>query len=136
MCDNKRSKTLLIGLVLAVASWLGAGSALLAQDLTLPSRVVDSYLAGLASGDTAALSSLIDGTMKQKNRHLLLSPETYAQFLREHYAGVQMTVEDVVPEGDAVRARVRFDYGAGQSSVIEFLLTQADGQWKITDEVF
>jgi len=136
MRDSNGRRALLIAMVVTVASWLASGSVLFAQDLTAPSRVVDEYLVGLATGDTATLNSLIDGPMKQKNRHLVLSPDTYAQFLRDHYAGVDMTVEDIVPAGDEMRARVRFDYPEEPSSVIEFILSQTDGQWKITDEVF
>lgn len=136
MCNSNGRRKLLVGLVLAVAGGVGAGPVTLAQDLTAPSGVVNDYLAGLASGDTAKLSALIDGRMKEKNRHLLLSPDTYSQFLRDHYAGVQSTVENMVAEGDKVRARVRFNYPNEQSSVIEFMLTQTEGQWKISDEIF
>ncbi len=108
----------------------------IAQDLSAPTRVMDTYLASLLSGDTQQLVALIDGRMKRKSAHLVLNPETYSQFLKEHYAGVQATLEDIVPEGDKVRARVRFDFPSADSSVISFMLTRIDGQWKITDETF
>lgn len=136
MRDGTGRRTLLIRVVVTVVSWLGSGSALFAQDLTTPSRVVDEYLVGLANGDMETLNAIVDGAMEQKNRHIFLSPDTYAQSLRDHYAGVDMTVEGMSPAADEVRARVRFDYPGEQSSVIEFILTRIDGQWKITDEIF
>ena len=48
--------------------------------------------------------------MKQSNRQLVLNPETYSQFLKTNYAGVQMTIEDIAPDGAGIRAKVRFDY--------------------------
>ena len=136
MWKTKRISRLVVGFVMAVAVSGAVIPQSIAQDLTEPSRVMDSYLASLVSGDTQQLVTLIDGRMKRKSAHLVLNPETYSQFLKDHYAGVQATVEDIVPNGDRVRARVRFDFPSTDSSVIEFILTQLDGQWKITDETF
>ena len=107
-----------------------------AQDLTAPTQVVNEYLSSLINGDTQKLVQLIDGRMKQNNRQLVLSPETYSQFLKTNYVGVQTTIEEIVPDGAGVRARVRFDYPSQDSSIIEFLLTESNGLWKITDEVY
>jgi len=136
MWKTKRISRLVVGFVMAVAVSGAVIPQSMAQDLTEPSRVMDSYLASLVSGDTQQLVTLIDGRMKRKSAHLVLNPETYSQFLKDHYAGVQATVEDIVPNGDRVRARVRFDFPPADSSVIEFTLTRLDGQWKITDETF
>jgi hypothetical protein len=105
-----------------------------AQDLTAPAQVVDDYLASLVSGDTERLNRLIDGPMKAKNSHLVDNADSYSGFLKKHYAGVQTSVEEIIPDGVQTRARVRFDFPTQDSSVIEFILTQVDGQWKITDE--
>jgi len=129
-----RTWVMLAGLVLT--AWVVAIPNAQGQDLSGATQAVNDYLAALVNGDTAQLSALIDGRMMQKSRQLVLSPETYSQFLREHYADVQTTVENVVADGDKARARVRFDYSPENSSVIEFILTPTDGQWKITDEVF
>ena len=136
MWKTRRISKLVVSFVMAVAVSGAVVTQGMAQDLTEPSRVMDVYLASLVSGDTQQLVTLIDGRMKRKSAHLVLNPETYSQFLKQHYAGVQTTVEDVVPDGDRVRARVRFDFPSTDSSVIEFVLTQLDGQWKITDEAF
>lgn len=127
-------RTLAAGLVLIAAAWGTMTPQVMAQDLTEPTQVVNDYLASLVSGDTQTLIALIDGRMKQKSNHLVLNPETYSQFLKQHYSGAQPTLEQISPEGDKIIARVRFDYPTADSSVIEFILTQVDGQWKITDE--
>ena len=107
-----------------------------ANDLTAQAQVVDDYLVSLVSGDTERLNMLIDGPMKQKNSHLVQNAYSYSGFLKNHYAGVQTTVEEIIPDGTRIRTRVRFDFRTQDSSVTEFILTQVDGQWKITDEVY
>jgi len=107
-----------------------------AQDVAAQAQVVDDYLASLVSGDTGRLNMLIDGPMKQKNSHLVQNADSYSEFLKNHYAGVQTTVEEIIPDGTRTRARVRFDFPTQDSSVIEFILTQVDAQWKITDEIY
>lgn len=134
MWKTMHIRALAAGFALTVAAWGMATPQVMAQDLTAPTQVVNDYLASLVNGDTQALIALIDGRMKQKSSHLILNPDTYSQFLKEHYAGAQMTLENISPEGDKIRAWVRFDYPTADSSVIEFILTQVDGQWKVTDE--
>jgi len=134
MWNTLSIRNLAAGLVLTFVAWGMATPQLMAQDLTAPTQVVNDYLAGLVIGDTQTLISLIDGRMKQKSRHLVASPDTYAQFLRKHYAGVQATLEQISPQGGKIKARVRFDYPTADTSTIEFILTQVNGQWKITDE--
>ena len=136
MWMNKHFRALIVGLVIAVPMWGGVHATVQAQDVSEPSQVLNDYLSSLASGDTQRLVTLIDGPMKANNRQLELSPDTYSQFLQTHYAGVQMTVEDISPGGDSMRARVRFDYPTSETSIIEFVMNQVDGQWKITDEEF
>ncbi len=130
------ARALLAGLLLTVAVGGSIVPPGVAQDLTEPSQVISAYLTSLVNGDTDRLGTLIDGPMKQKNRHLELNPDTYSQFLRDHYADVQTVVESVVPEDSRIRSRVRLEYPTGQSSTIYFILTQVNGQWKITDEIF
>lgn len=134
MWNTLRIRTLVAGFALTVAVWGMVSPQLMAQDLTEQTQVMNDYLASLVNGDTQALIALIDGRMKQKSSHLVLNPDTYSQFLKEHYAGVQTTLEQISPEGDKITARVRFDYPTADSSVIDFILTRVDGQWKITDE--
>ena len=124
------------GRILAVPMLCGMFATVQAQDISVPTQAINGYLSSLASGDTQKLVALIDGPMKANNRQLVLSPDTYSKFLQSHYNGVQMTVEDISPGAAKVRARVRFDYPTSDSSVIEFVLTQVDGQWKITGEEF
>ncbi len=137
MCTMKTMRSLVVGFALVLAAWGGVVPQSVAQDLTAPTQVVNDYLLSLVNGDTQRLNALIDGPMRLKNRQLELNPGTYSQFLKDYYQGVQMTLEEIVPYGARIKARVRFDRGTAQdSSVIEFMLTQVDGQWKITDEVF
>jgi len=119
-----------------LAAWAVVIPRVGAEDLAAPTQVVNEYLNSLVNGDTQKLVELIDGRMKQNNRQLVLSPETYSQFLRTNYAGVQTMIEEIVPDGAGVRARVRFDYPSQDSSTIDFLLTESNGLWKITDEVY
>lgn len=137
MSAIKTMRLRVLGFVLVLLAWGGVLPQVVAQDLTAPTQVVNDYLASLINGDTQQLKALIDGPMKMKNRQLELNPDTYSQFLKDHYQGVQTTVEEVVPYGEKVKARVRFDRGTEQgSSVIEFILVQSDGQWKIVDEEY
>lgn len=137
MITMKTIKPLLAGSILALAAWGAVLPQAMAQDPSTPAQVVDVYLASLVNGDTQQLSALIAGRMQLKNRQLELNPDSYSQFLQDYYQGVQPTVEEIVPDGDKMKARVRFDRGTDQgSSIIEFILTQVDGQWKITDEVY
>ena len=135
---KKYKSGLLLVLVLLVmfTAWATVIPRVSAQDLTAPTQVVNEYLSSLVNGDTQKLVQLIDGRMKQSNRQLVLNPETYSQFLKTNYAGVQMTIEDIAPDGAGVRAKVRFDYPSQDTSIIEFLLTDSNGLWKITDEVY
>ena len=119
-----------------LAAWAALMPTAQGQDLSAATQVVNDYLVALVNGDIEQLSALIDGRMKAKSPQLALNPDSYSQFLRKHYAGVQTTVENVVPEGDKARARVRFNYPSQNSSVIEFILSPTNGQWKITDEDF
>jgi len=127
---------MLVLLLLMVTVWAVVIPRVSAQDLTAPTQVVNDYLNSLVHGDTKQLVELIDGRMKQHNRQLVLSPETYSQFLKTNYAGVQTTIEEIVVEGAGARARVRFEYPSHDSSTIDFFLTESNGRWKITDEVY
>ena len=125
-----------IGFIILLAMWASLNSYTIAQDLGAPTRVINQYLASLVNGDTQQLIVLIDGNMKNNNKQLALNPETYSQFLREYYQGVRTVVEDIAPDGAAVRARVRFEYPAQDSSIIEFILLQREGQWRVADEIY
>lgn len=131
-----QTRKLVLVLLAMLTAWAVVMPRVSAQDLTAPTQVVNAYLNSLVNGDTQKLVQLIDGRMKQNNRQLVLSPETYSQFLKAHYGGVQTTIEEIVPDGAGVRARVRFDYPSQDFSTIEFLLTESNGLWKITDEVY
>ena len=127
---------LALSLLMILTAWTAVIPQASAQDLTAPTRVVNEYLSSLASGDTQKLLQLIDGRMKQNNKQLELNPEAYSNFLKTNYAGVQMTLEEIVPNGAGIRAKVRFDYPSQDSSIIEFFLTESNGLWKITDEAY
>ena len=131
-----QTRILVLSLLVMMAAWTAIIPQVSAQDLTAPTQVVREYLSSLVNGDTQKLVQLIDGRMKQSNRQLVLNPETYSQFLKTNYAGVQMTIEDIAPDGAGIRAKVRFDYPSQDTSIIEFLLTERNGLWKITDEVY
>lgn len=136
MWNIKHLKKPMLGFILALASWGVLIPQGMAQDMAIPTQVVSDYLAGLVSGDTQQLIALIDGRKKKASRQLAVDPGAYSQFLQSYYVGVQTTVEEIVTAGNIIRARVRFDYPTSNSSVIVFILTQIDGQWKITDEEF
>lgn len=122
--------------LLVLTAWVAVIPRAGAQDLTAPTRVVNEYLSSLVAGDTQKLVQLIGGRMKQNNRQLVLSPESYSQFLQTNYAGVNATIEEIIPDGSRIRAKVRFDYPSQDTSVIELLLTEINGLWKITDEIY
>ena len=131
-----QTNRLALSLLLVVTAWMAVLSHAEALDLAAPTQVVNEYLESLASGDTEKLVQLIDGRMKQNNKQLALNPQSYSQFLQTNYAGVQMTLEEIMPDGTGVRARVRFDYPSQDSMSIEFLLAETGGMWKIIDEEF
>ena len=131
-----QTRMLVLSLLVVMTVWTAVIPQVSAQDLTAPTQVVREYLSSLVNGDTQKLVQLIDGRMKQSNRQLVLNPETYSQFLKTNYAGVQMTIEDIAPDGAGIRAKVRFDYPSQDTSIIEFLLTESNGLWKITDELY
>lgn len=133
---RKLNRILVLSLFVSMTAWITFISQASAQDLTAPTRVISEYLNSLANGDTSKIAQLIDGRMKQNNRQLELNPETYSQFLKTNYAEVQMTIEEIAADGTGVWAKVRFDYPSQGSSSIEFLLTENNGLWKITDEVY
>ena len=133
---QKLNRILVSLLLIVMTAWITLPPQASARDLTAPTRVISEYLNSLANGDTSKLAQLIDGRMKQNNRQLELNPETYSQFLKTNYAGVQMTLEEIAADGTGVRAKVRFDYPSQGSSTIEFLLTENNGLWKITDEEY
>jgi predicted ester cyclase len=124
------------GFTILVALWAWETTSAIAEDLSEPSRVVNAYVASLINGDTQQLTMLIDGKMKKNNKQLVLNPDTYSRFLRDYYKGVNAVLEDVVPEGSRMRARVRFEYPAQDSSTIDFILAKRAGEWRIVDEVY
>ncbi len=136
MIPQKNKGTVLSALCLLLMSWIGYVPVAAAQDVAGATQVMESYLAALVAGDTAQLATLIDGRMKQRNRQLELNPETYGAFLRRHYDGVRLTLEQVVAEGGKVRARVRFERPDQAATVIEFILERTGAGWKITDEIY
>ena len=136
MFENKRIKSVISGFALSVLLGVATLPRAMAADLGDPSQVVNDYLASLSSGDIDGVLARIDGRMKSKNKALELSPESYSEFLRGHYEGVETTSEEITSQGDKILARVRFDYPTSDSSVIVFVLTQTDGQWKITNEEY
>ena len=131
-----RPHRLALLLLTIITVWMTELSQAEALDLSTPTQVVNEYLESLASGDTEKLIQLIDGRMKQNNKQLVINPQSYSQFLQTNYDGVQMTLEEIVPDDTGVRAKVRFDYPSQDSMVIAFLLTEIDGAWKIIDEEF
>jgi hypothetical protein len=136
MFINKSIGSIISGFSLSVLLGMTMLPQAIAADLGDPAQVVDDYLVSLSNGDIDGVLARIDGRMKSKNRALELSPESYSEFLRGHYAGVETTTEEITPQGDKILARVRFDYPTSDSSVIVFVLTQTDGQWKITNEEY
>ena len=130
---TKPFKTLLSALVVMVGAWSAAPPAM-AQDLAVPTQIVNTYVASLLNGDTAQLVALMGERMKQKNRHVVLSPDSYSEFLKQHYAGVQTALENIESTGDKVTALVRFNHPNTDVTRIEFILDQVDGQWKVVGE--
>jgi len=128
--------TLWLVLVLMLMLWGVVPQSQAQSNTVAPDQIVNQYLAALVVGDTQVLATLIDGQMKRKNRQLALDPASYGAFLKKHYAGVKTTVENIAPRGVHTVARVRFEYPASDASLIELVLTQVGGQWKITDEAY
>lgn len=122
--------------LLAMMLWSGSVHTGYAQNLADPAQVVDQYLASLINGDTQQMLAVIDGRMLRKNGQLVNASATYPQFLRNIYAGVQTTVEDIAAVGDKTHIRVRFDYPAPETSEIIFVLSNKNNEWKITDELY
>ena len=107
-----------------------------AAELEAPTQVVSQDLENLVNGNTRELIQLIGGRMKHINRQLIVSRDSYSDFLRSHYTGVRTTIEDLNSNGDKVLARVRFDYPSGDTNTVVFVVTESNGIWKIIDEIY
>ena len=129
-------KNILTRYFLACGICLLVTTALQGDDAASPGRIVEDYLASLYIGDTQRLRQLIAGSMRAKNQQLIINSNNYSQFLKDYYTGVQAVVEEIIPEGEHMQARVRFHYPTAQTTDITFVLEQIDGQWKITDEKY
>lgn len=105
-----------------------------AQSLQTPDQVVNSYLASLVNGNAAQLASLIGGAKKRDNPQITLDPEYYGQFLQKHYRDAVATVEEMSPDGESWKARVRIDFPTGGSQTTTLIVRLVDGEWKVTDE--
>ncbi len=125
----------LLGLIM-IATGFAIIPQVQATGLDEPAAVVQQYLDSLVSGDTRDLASLMDGRMLESNRHLVQKPDSYAIFLKKHYAGVQTHVEEITSVDGKQHARVRFDFPAQDASEIVLILDQLNGQWKIIDELY
>ena len=138
MKNNSYMKLLsgLYGGLLVASLFLGCYSAQADIGQVAAVQVMNKYLESLADGDTQQLSILIDGAMKKRNRQLSLDPDYYGEFLRSHYSGVIMSVESIKDKGEVVEVEVRFTYPTSQSTTIIFVLSQVEGEWKVTDEIF
>ena len=123
------------GFLMLVLLWMAGNAPTLAQDLATPTQAVNTYLTSLINGDTQQLITLVGGSMKQRNQQLFLNPGSYSKFLKKYYAGTQTVLEEMVPDGNRLQARVRFEYPSQESAIIIFILTQTEGRWMITDEL-
>ena len=123
------------GFLMLVLLWVAGNTPTLAQDLAAPTQAVNTYLTSLITGDTQQLIKLVGGRMKQRNQQLFLNPGSYSRFLKDYYAGTRAVLEEMVPDGNRLQARVRFEYPAQESAIIVFILTQTEGRWMITDEI-
>ena len=99
-----------------------------------PQLAIQTYLDSLVQGDTVTLAGMIDGNMKERSFRLLTENPTYPDFLRSHYSGVSMTIENLSQVGENYNAQVRFDYPTSDSNTSIFVLSLINGQWKIVDE--
>jgi hypothetical protein len=126
----------LYGGFLVASLFLGCYSAQAETGQAAAVQVMNNYLESLANGDAQQLSGLIDGAMKKRSRQLSLEPDYYGEFLRSHYSGVRMSVESVRGKGELVEVEVRFEYPTSKATTIIFVLSQVEGAWKITDEIF
>ena len=124
------------GGVLVAALFFGCYSAQAETGQAAAVQVMNHYLESLANGDAQRLSGLIDGAMKKRSRQLSLDPAYYGEFLRSHYSGVNMSVGSVRDKGEVVEIDVQFDYPTSGSTAIIFVLSQVEGEWKVTDEIF
>ncbi len=97
--------------------------------------VISSYLVDLSSGDVAAIEGLIDGNMAKRALRHFYNPNSYGAFLREQYKQVVMTIVSTAQVKDSCHVSVQFAYPSGNIENITLVLSNADGTWKITDEL-
>jgi len=136
MLKVSRTGKVVLQLFLAIAAWNGVIHNGYAQDLSDPAQVIDQYLVSLTNGDSQQLIALMDGRMLRKNKGLSVKPAYFSQYLKETYAGVQTSVENIEVVGDQRHARVRFDYPTLETSEIVFVLSNTGNEWKVTDELY
>ncbi len=136
MLKFSRTGKFVFQLLLALMVWNGVARNAYAQDLSDPAQVMNQYLVSLTGGDTQQLLTLMDGRMLRKNERLATKPAYFSKYLKEIYAGVQTSVEDIQVVDDQRHARVRFDYPTLETSEIVFVLSNMNNEWKITDELY
>jgi hypothetical protein len=138
MSKNRFLGTVLSSAVLVLVLYVGGSipHPAVAAETGEPAQLVAGYLESLASGDIGGILASVDGRMREANKALEESPDTYSEFLRNHYLGVEMAVEDISRQGNNARARVRFDYPNSESSTVVLILTRRHGTWKISDEEY
>ena len=123
-----------IGCILIAASGIVTAKDSMIAAPSMMQEVIQAYLAALSNGDVATLSNLVGGRMKDKSYRSLTANPSYSEFLRSHYAGVTMTVEEITQVGPNYEAIVRFNHPFATTTKMTFILQLVDGQWKVVDE--
>lgn len=102
-----------------------------------PENVVQDYYRASAEGDVEAVKTYITGPFNERRKVLLEKNKGYADFLRDHYAGIITEIVSVAVEDGAGKAEivVKLTFQGGSSFNTTLLLKNVmGGFWKIYDE--
>jgi hypothetical protein len=102
-----------------------------------PEEIVQKFYWASAEGDLEVMKMCIAGHFYERRKTLIEKNKGYADFLKDHYAGVITEVMSVEVDDAAGQATVviKNTYQGGSSFNTTLLLSEENGgSWKINDE--
>ena len=106
-----------------------------AQDVGAANTVMN-YFEACRSGNVDEIKSLITGPFYAKKSALLNDNAEYANFLKEHFDGVNVEIVSETPNNTETEADVTAEqhYPNGALLRTRFMMRYIDDTWKIYDE--
>ena len=117
--------------VIAMMLCVGAGAAEVAA-----SRLAQVYLDALTGGDVTTLRQVVDGPLKERNRHLgQTEPDRYGEYLRELYSGFQAKAGTAVARDNYFLVPVSLRHTERPERRYVLVVSETGSGLKVTDEL-